>query len=243
MSLRPLLILAGVALLVATGCATVTFKAGAGPGGAKADEDACRASSATQAAYVACLRERGWMVGGKAAEAAPRKAASPASATPADPAPHATAAPAKPSPPAQPAPAGAPAQSKAITPPAEGPGRAPSGEPDTLRPGAGGTSETVPPPPVEAAPAKSTPPARAGYPDPKEPAAEEAPLDPNTKINVSSWWKLGGTAADLDRAVAACVEELGAAHEPNPAVTEVTVALKDCLRAKKWIAVGGTGPV
>lgn len=204
MSVRPLVVLAIVALLLATGCATVTFKPGAGPGSAKADEDACRAASETQAAYVACLRERGWMVGGKAAESAPTKRA--ASAPAAQP----TAVPAKPSTTAQPAPAAAPAKSKETTPPA-----------DTK-------------------PATPAPPTRAGYPDAAEPAAEEAPLDPNTRINVSSWWKLGGTAADLDRAVAACVDELGAAHKPNAAVTEVTVALKDCLRAKKWIAVGGT---
>jgi hypothetical protein len=58
---------------------------------------------------------------------------------------------------------------------------------------------------------------------------------------VSSWWKLGGTNADLDRAVAACVDELGAAHRPNVGPTEVTVALRDCLRAKKWLPVGGDG--
>jgi hypothetical protein len=224
MSIRPLVVFAIVALLLATGCATVTFKRGAGPGGAKADEDACRASSETQAAYVACLRERGWMVGGKGAEPAPRaKSAAPVTAP--------AAPPARPSAPAQPAPTGAPVQAKEMTPPAESPGRAPSG-----------ATETVPPP-AETKPAKPAPPARAGYPDAEEPAAEEAPLDPDTKINVSSWWKLGGTGADLDRAVAACVDELGAAHRPNRAVTEVTVALKDCLRAKKWFAVGGTGPL
>jgi hypothetical protein len=242
MTVRPLVVLAMVALLLATGCATVTFKRGAGPGGAKADEDACRASSESQAVYVACLRERGWMVGGQGAEPAPRKAAAPTAGESADPVPQPSAAPAKPSTPAQPAPAGAPAKSKTMTPPAEGPGRAPSGEPETLRPGAGGTPETVPAPPAETKPTKPAPPTRAGYPDADAPA-EEAPLDPDTKINVSSWWKLGGTAADLDRAVAACVDELGAAHKPNPGITEVTVALKDCLRAKKWIAVGGTGPL
>jgi len=235
MKMRPLLILAIVALLVATGCATVTFKPGAGPGGAKADEDACRASSATQAAYVACLRERGWMVGGKGTEPAPRAKTAEATGAPA-------AAPATPSTTAQPPAAGTAARSKEMTPPAEGPGRPPGGEPEAKRPVAGGTPETVPAPPIEAKPAKPGPPARAGYPDAEEPAAE-APLAPDTKINVSSWWKLGGTAGDLDRAVAACVKELGASHQPNPAVTEVTVALKDCLRAQKWIAVGGTGPL
>lgn len=211
MKMRPLLVSTIIALLLATGCATVTFKRGAGPGGAKADEDTCRATSESQAAYVACLRERGWMVGGKDAESATKKRAASAPAAPpaAQPAP----IPAKPSTAAQPEPAGAPVKSKDMTPPA--------------------ASE----------PAKPTPPTRAGYPDPEEPAAEEAPLEPTAKINVSSWWKVGGTAADLDRAVAACVDELGATHEPNPAITEVTVALKDCLRAKKWIAVGGTGPL
>lgn len=235
MKMRPLVILAIVTLLVATGCATVTFKPGAGPGGAKADEDACRATSETQAGYVACLRERGWMVGGKAAEPGPRAKAAESAGAPA-------ATPAKPSTAAQTPAAGAAAKSQETTPPAEGPGRAPSGEPGAKRPAAGGAPETVAVPPAETKPAKSAPPARAGYPDPEEPA-EEAPLDPDSKINVSSWWKVGGTASDLDRAVGACVDELGASHQPNPAITEVTVALKDCLRAKKWIAVGGTGPL
>ena len=79
------------------------------------------------------------------------------------------------------------------------------------------------------------------------PAAAPAPapspakkLDPMSKVTVSSWWKLGGTNADLDRAVAACVDELGEAHRPN-GLTEVTVGLRDCLRDKKWFPVGGTG--
>ncbi len=222
MKIRPLVVLAIVALLLATGCATVTFKPGAGPGGAKADEDACRASSATQAAYVACLRERGWMVGGKDA--------APAGKTNAAPAAQPTVIPAKPSTPPQPVPAGVPAQPEEMTPPDEGPGRAPSGQ----------TAPVPPAPTKEPVHAIRAP--RAGEPAPAEPA-EEAPLDPNARINVSSWWKLGGTAAELDRAMTACAQELGTGHTPNAGGTEVTVAMKDCLRAKKWFAVGGTGPL
>lgn len=64
------------------------------------------------------------------------------------------------------------------------------------------------------------------------------PSDPLAKVSVASWWRLGGTADDLDRAIAACVAELGPAHQPAPNATEVTGAMRACLRKAGWFAVG-----
>ena len=59
---RHLSLLLGIALLA--GCATVTFKRGASSGAMTADEQACRAATTDDAAYVECLRDRGWLVSG-----------------------------------------------------------------------------------------------------------------------------------------------------------------------------------
>jgi hypothetical protein len=64
------------------------------------------------------------------------------------------------------------------------------------------------------------------------------PSDPLAKVSVASWWKLGGTPADLDRAIGACVGELGPAHRPSPNNTEVTAGLRACLRKAGWFAIG-----
>lgn len=50
---------------LAAGCASVTFKPGASADTAAADERACRAASADDAAFAACMRERGYYVGGR----------------------------------------------------------------------------------------------------------------------------------------------------------------------------------
>jgi uncharacterized protein YceK len=214
MTLRPLIVLSIVALLLFTGCATVSFKRGAGPGNAKADEDACRASSTSAEAYADCLRQRGWMVSTPGRAAEPAVAPEPASAAPVAP---------------------------ATTKPSSAVDAAPHGAPPTHGGPRGG------------APIVEPTPGSAGKPDPartSRSAAAPAPipspvkkLDPMTKVTVSSWWKMGGTNADLDAAVKACVDELGPAHAPNTGPTEVTVALRECLRGKKWFAVGGTGGI
>lgn len=229
MKLRPLVVLAIVALVWLAGCATVSFKRGAGPGGAKADEDACRATTTSPEAYADCLRERGWMVStpgsGSATAVAPAEEPEPA------------AAPAK-----QPAPAAAPAAKPApaddgYVPAPAAPGKT---ERSTSPPAVSGSSSSkgsavTTTPPADQAP--STKPASTAV------APSKKPVDPTAKVTVSSWWKMGGTNADLDAAVKACVDELGPAHQPNIGPTEVTIALRDCLRAKKWFAVGGTGGV
>lgn len=56
------------------------------------------------------------------------------------------------------------------------------------------------------------------------------------RVRVGSWWKLGGNAAGLDAAIAACVVKLGTPHQPSANATVVTVALRDCLRADGWYA-------
>ena len=71
MNLHPFVILAILALALATGCGSMTFKRGAGPGTAKADEDACRASSDSPEAYSECLPEKGWMVRSPSSSAGP----------------------------------------------------------------------------------------------------------------------------------------------------------------------------
>jgi hypothetical protein len=202
--LRPLVILAIVALAFASGCATVSFKRGAGPGDAKADEDACRATSQSPEAYADCLRAKGWMVRSSGAGSAAAPVAAP------EPTPPAVA---EPSPVPQPTPL---------------PGGKPKTPPAKATPAPVATSGAAAKP---AAPAAAAPSAKAS----------PQPLDPNAHVTVQSWWKLGGTAAGLDLAIDACVKELGAAHRPSPAATDVTVALRDCLRRAKWFPVGGTG--
>lgn len=224
MKLRPLVVLAIVALVWLTGCATVSFKRGAGPGTAKADEDACRATTASPEDYADCLRKHGWMVStpGVAAEPA-REAAPTAAGAPAQPAPADAGLTPPATPPAKAAPHAAPP-----------PGTTESAKPAAAKAGGGATAPATPPETVPAA--KTTTPTATA-----PPAAK--PLDPMAKVTVSSWWKMGGTNAELDAAVKACVDELGPAHQPNVGPTEVTVALRDCLREKKWFAVGGTGGI
>jgi hypothetical protein len=58
------------------------------------------------------------------------------------------------------------------------------------------------------------------------------------RVEVGSWWKLGASAADLDRDTEACVKQLGAAHRPEKGDRFVTLALRSCLREAGWYPVG-----
>lgn len=191
--LRPWAVLACAVL---AGCATMTFKRGAGPGAAQSDEDACRKTSSSEAAYAECLRARGWSVSVPGERTAPAADTEPSATAPHVPAP---AAP------------GTPAAAHH-----EKPASAAAGT-TAPRPAAAASSA-----------AASTPPA------PPKPS-------PTTLVTVSSWWKLGGNGGDLDAAVAACVDQLGPTHRPAHGPTEVTVALRDCLRGKSWFPMGGSG--
>ncbi len=71
-------------------------------------------------------------------------------------------------------------------------------------------------------------------------AQKEGPPDTQTSIEVSSWWKLFGNAADLDKAIAACVTGLGAEQEPKSGGRVVTVAMYHCLRKAGWRPLGET---
>ena len=85
-----------------------------------------------------------------------------------------------------------------------------------------GDAGPVPTPSADAEPA--APPA----------AREPPPANALERVEVASWWKLGGTANGLDKAITACVEKLGEAHRPNPTATVVTVGLRECLRTAGW---------
>jgi len=179
-------------LLVAlAGCASVTFKRGASPDSMRAAERACRSSTSGKAAYVACMRERGFFASG--AEPATRGgAAAVTHVAPSVP----VAAPRTPGNVPAPAPAVAPA-AVAVDPPVAGQNEVPAEVP--------------------------------------------AELDPLDLIDVASWWRLGGSAADLDKATDRCVEELGEKHRPEPGSRAVTAAMYDCLRDVGWRPFGGKG--
>ena len=88
------------------------------------------------------------------------------------------------------------------------------------------------------APVAETAPATAATPSVTTAATPLEASDPMARIGVASWWKLGGSAAGLDRAIDACVGELGPAHQPNPGATLVTAGLRACLYAAGWHSVG-----
>ena len=58
--------------------------------------------------------------------------------------------------------------------------------------------------------------------------------DGRERIAVSSWWKLGGSNADLNRALKSCIGKLGKNHRPEFGATVVTAALQSCLRTAGW---------
>jgi hypothetical protein len=175
----------GLCAAALAGCVTVSFKRGASPDAMAADERACRDATTGEAAYVDCMRERGWFMAGAAAAARPAETGAQA---------------------AHPA---AGVEKSGVTIEYEPPRPAP----------------TAPPAPADEAKPRPTPTAS----------------DPLARFTVASWWKLGGSAADLDRAIAKCVGELGELHRPPKGAAVVTAGLRDCLRRDGWYAVG-VGP-
>ncbi len=111
----------------------------------------------------------------------------------------------------------------------------------------------TPPPPAAIPPPNETPPIPTGVAPPHASplatnrptasptvAAKPDPAEPDSmaRVEVSSWWKLGGTAAGLDAAIAACSTELGEAHRPAPGSKIFTTAMRGCLRESGWRPVG-----
>lgn len=88
---------------------------------------------------------------------------------------------------------------------------------------------------TQAAPVSAAPTAAPAAP---MPAPKPATLDPLEQVDVASWWKLGGSAGQLEAAQAACVTELGNAHRPDPDSTKVTRAMVGCLRDAGWRGIG-----
>ncbi|MGE3390747.1 MAG: hypothetical protein AB7O21_12150 [Gammaproteobacteria bacterium] len=103
---------------------------------------------------------------------------------------------------------------------------APAGEVDAIAPVA-----SVPAP----APAAGAPAAAADT-SPR-PAAGRPPPAPRGPVEVTSWWKLGGSAAQFDAARAACISEL---KEPPSATADPNVAspsLVACLKKAGWYGI------
>ncbi len=192
-----------VAILLAGGCASVTFKRGASPGAMSADESACGGrETAEPAAFRQCMKDRGWFVAGQSEDSVAGSAVE----TPA-------------------AEWLAQKRQQTATPVATTTAAATAASAAST-----GTSGAAGP----AVAAPTTVPETAMAPVVAAPLPAASAFDPMAEKKVTSWWKLGGSAAAFDGAVATCVTELGVAHRPDPPATTVTAGLKACLRAAGW---------
>jgi hypothetical protein len=63
---------------------------------------------------------------------------------------------------------------------------------------------------------------------------QTSPLDVYT---ISSWWKMGSSAAVLEKNINECVTTLGEAHKPNNKTQQVTRGLVVCMHEKGWKAL------
>ncbi len=63
---------------------------------------------------------------------------------------------------------------------------------------------------------------------------QTSPLDIYT---ISSWWKMGSSAALLEKNINECVASLGEAHRPNNKTQQVTRGLVVCMHEKSWKAL------
>lgn len=73
----------------------------------------------------------------------------------------------------------------------------------------------------------------------EKPAEKKTPPDPLTKFNVSSWWKMGGSSAELQAATDTCVAKLGPEHAPQVEAHIYTRGLILCLKAQGWYGLQG----
>lgn len=222
-------------VLAACGEATVSFKRGAMPGNMASDEQACKAAED----FAACMQERGWFVAGRGTDTEVAGRPSPAEEAAGQSwlekfragdetarQEYAQARAAAAAPATVPA---APAPAPAVV--GAGTGAAPAAAEPVAVP------ESPAPKGSAAAERAVAPVAAPAAPVPAKAAAKV--FDPLARVRIGSWWKLGGSAAALDADVATCVGELGNAHRPDPALTEVTAGLRACLRAAGWFSLGG----
>jgi hypothetical protein len=75
----------------------------------------------------------------------------------------------------------------------------------------------------------------------RSPHAEALPpegTDSLPPLQVSSWWKFGGTAGGLENAIAACGDKLGDTRPLTINATVLTQATYECLKADGWYALG-----
>lgn len=73
----------------------------------------------------------------------------------------------------------------------------------------------------------------------KDEAGKAIPPNPMDKLNVSSWWKMGGGAEDLKAATNACLAKLGPAHTPEIEKKLYTRGLVLCLKDHGWSGLQG----
>lgn len=61
-----------------------------------------------------------------------------------------------------------------------------------------------------------------------------AGADPLARFSVSSWWKLGASAAQLESAMAGCSAQLGPQHRPDGERRMLTRGMILCMRSAGW---------
>ncbi len=80
--------------------------------------------------------------------------------------------------------------------------------------------------------------AASATPGPTQPATAATAVKRTPEMTdtfkVSSWWKIGGGAADLKADTEACVAKLGEAHRPDSQTQSVTRGLLLCMKDKGW---------
>jgi hypothetical protein len=73
----------------------------------------------------------------------------------------------------------------------------------------------------------------------KDATGKPIPPNPMDKLNVSSWWKMGGNADGLKTDTDACVATLGEAHRYVDGSNLYTRGLVLCLKDKGWSGLQG----
>ncbi len=82
--------------------------------------------------------------------------------------------------------------------------------------------------------APAAPVASSGSATPAASAPAKKPANIMDEFKISSWWKLGGTTAQLNTALDECVAKLGEAHKPDSANQKATRGLLLCMREGGW---------